>query len=73
MSIFKRYIGNKEFYKELLIVASPIAFQQFVSSIVNALDTFMVSSFDGSTATAAVSIANRYFNSFNGTLSQSNL
>ena len=54
MSIFKRYIGNKEFYKELLIVASPIAFQQFVSSIVNALDTFMVSSFDGSTATAAV-------------------
>jgi putative MATE family efflux protein len=68
MSIFKRYIGNKEFYKELLIVASPIAFQQFVSSIVNALDTFMVSSFDGSTATAAVSIANRYFNSFNAIL-----
>lgn len=68
MGFFRKFIGNREFYKELLVVATPIALQQFISAIVNALDTFMVGNFDGSTATAAVSVANRYFNSFNAIL-----
>jgi putative MATE family efflux protein len=65
VNFIRKFIGNKAFYKELLVVALPIALQQLVSALVNALDTLMVSGWNGSTATAAVSIANRYFNSFN--------
>lgn len=62
---FKRFIGNKAFYKELLIVAFPIALQQLISSLVNFLDMVMIGNYGGSLATGAVSIANRYFLSMN--------
>ncbi len=62
---FRKFIGTKAFYKELLIVSLPIAFQQFISSVVNTLDGFMVAGFGGVDATSAVAIASKYYSTFN--------
>jgi len=64
-NIFKKFIAPKEFYKELFIVASPIALQQFISSLVNTIDTLMVANWGGVNATAGVAVANKYYLVFN--------
>ena len=62
----RRFFGTRSFYKELLIVTMPIAIQQFISSFVNILDMIMINQYYGSaTATSAIAIASRYYNSFN--------
>ena len=61
----RRYIGTRAFYREMLTVSMPIALQQFVTSLVNSLDTVMIANWGGSNATAAISLANRYFTTFN--------
>ena len=35
LNFFKRYIGDKQFYRELFIVAMPIALHQLLSSLIN--------------------------------------
>lgn len=65
MKFFKKFIGTKAFYKELFVVALPIAFQQLISSLVNFIDTLMIGNYGGTTATGALSIAGRYFQSCN--------
>ncbi len=65
MKFFRRFIGTKAFYKEILMVATPIALQLLITALVNTLDTFMVANYGGTTATAGVAIANRFFTTFN--------
>ena len=65
MQFFHKFIGTKSFYKEILIVATPIATQLLITALVNTLDTFMVANYGGTTATAGVAVANRFFSMFN--------
>jgi Na+-driven multidrug efflux pump len=61
MLSLRRFIGTKSFYKELFIVAAPIAAQQFFTAIVNSFDTLMVANWGGVAATAGVTLANKYY------------
>jgi putative MATE family efflux protein len=61
INYLKRFIGTKVFYKELFFVAAPIAAQQFVSALVNSIDTLMVANWGGVAATAGVTVANKYY------------
>ena len=53
-----RYIGNKAFYKSVLVLLIPIIIQQFITSFVSLLDNIMVGSL-GTEAISAASIANQ--------------
>ncbi len=72
MGFFKKYIGNKAFYREMLTVALPIALQQLISAFVNFLDSAMIGRWGNMTlgtggsevTTASIMIANRYFTTF---------
>ena len=57
-SIRSRFIGDKRFHKEVLILLIPIIIQQFISSFVSLLDNVMVGSL-GTEAISAASIANQ--------------
>lgn len=67
---FKSYIGNKEFYRELFVIAMPIALHQLLSALINFLDSAMIGAWGrtniGSSEilTSSVMISNRYFTSF---------
>jgi putative MATE family efflux protein len=61
MLSLRRFIGTKSFYKELFLVAAPIAAQQFFTAIVNSFDTLMVANWGGVAATAGVTLANKYY------------
>ena len=58
LSMFRRFIGNKQFYKGVLTLLIPIVIQQFISSFVSLLDNVMVGSL-GTEAISAASIANQ--------------
>lgn len=70
LKFFKRYIGNREFYRELFVVAMPIALHQLLSALINFLDSAMIGAWGraniGSSEilTSSVMISNRYFTSF---------
>lgn len=72
MNFLKRYIGNKSFYREMLTVALPIAFQQLISAGVNLLDSAEIGRWGNMTlgaggseiTSASIMIANRYFSTF---------
>ena len=53
-----RFIGDKAFYKSVLVLLIPIIIQQFISSFVSLLDNVMVGSL-GTEAISAASIANQ--------------
>ena len=59
-----RFIGNKAFYKSVLILLIPIIIQQFITSFVSLLDNVMVGSL-GTEAISAASIANQVMLVFN--------
>ncbi len=63
MSI-KRFIGNKQFYKNLLVISIPIILSQFISQFVNMLDSLMVGQLLTEEFTG-VSIANQFLFIFN--------
>lgn len=65
MQFVRKFIGTKAFYKEILIVATPIALQLLITALVNTLDTFMVANYGGVDVTAGVAVANRFFTMFN--------
>lgn len=60
----KKIIGNKEFYRNLFIVAFPIIIQNFITSSLNMVDTIMIGRI-GESEIAAVGIGNQYFFLFN--------
>ena len=53
-----RFIGDKAFYKSVLVLLIPIIIQQFITSFVSLLDNVMVGSL-GTEAISAASIANQ--------------
>lgn len=59
-----KYIGDKKFYKMLLIVAVPIILQNFITNLVNMIDNVMVGSL-GTEQVSAVAIINQLIFVFN--------
>ena len=73
MTLLRKWIGTKEFYRSLILLVMPIAFQQLLSSGVVLYNAMMVGKWgalqnNATSATAIVNIANRYFISMNGLL-----
>lgn len=58
--MFKKYIGDKQFYKMVLALAIPIMVQNAITNLVNMLDNIMVGS-EGTNAFSGVGIANQLF------------
>lgn len=59
MAFFKKYIGNKVFYKTVLGVAIPIMVQNGISTFVSLLDNLMVGRL-GTESMSGVSIVNQF-------------
>ena len=62
--MLKRYIGNKAFYKNVLLLLIPMIIQQFITSFVSLLDNVMVGSL-GTESISAASISNQVMMVFN--------
>ncbi|MGL4372912.1 MAG: MATE family efflux transporter, partial [Turicibacter sp.] len=60
MKLTRHLKENKTFYKDLWIIAVPIAMQQLVTSSLNMVDTLMVGKV-GVDAVAAVGVSNQYY------------
>ncbi|MBE5803914.1 MAG: MATE family efflux transporter [Clostridiales bacterium] len=60
----KRYIGDKNFYKAVLVLAIPLVIQQAITSFVNLLDNVMVGGL-GTESISAVAVVNQIFMVFN--------
>lgn len=60
----KRLIGNKQFYKNLLLISVPIILSQLISQLVNVMDSLMVGKLLTEEFTG-VSIANQFLFIFN--------
>ncbi len=64
MSIFKKFVGDKAFYKMTLTIAVPIMIQNFITNFVSMLDNLMVGSL-GTEQMSGVSIVNQLIFVFN--------
>ena len=64
---FRRFIGDKAFYRAVLIILLPLVVQQGVTSAVNLLDNLMVGSL-GEESLSAVSVVNQILMVFNLTI-----
>ncbi len=62
--MFKRYIGDRPFYRRILTIAIPIIIQNGISNFVSLLDNIMVGSI-GTLEMSGVSIANQLLFVFN--------
>ena len=60
MKLMKHYRQHASFYRDLWIIALPIALQQLVTSSLNMVDTLMVGRV-GVDAVAAVGVSNQYY------------
>ena len=58
--MIEKYNNNKDFYKKLLVIAIPIALQNFITSSLNMIDLFMIGKL-GDEFVAAIGLANRIF------------
>ena len=58
-----KFIGEKEFYKNVAKIAVPIALQGLITTGVNMMDTIMIGAV-GETQLSAVSLANQFINIF---------
>ena len=61
---FKKYIGDKKFYRTVLAVAVPMMIQNGITNFVNLLDNIMVGTL-GTEAMSGVSIVNQFVFVFN--------
>lgn len=60
MEKLKKFIGTKQFYKEMFILTIPVICQQIMSVMLNFADNIMVGQL-GSEALAGVSVVNKYY------------
>ena len=67
MSFINKYIGNKEFYKNVVRLTIPLIIQQGITNIVNLLDNIMVGSL-GTEPMSGVAIVNQIVFIFNLTI-----
>lgn len=58
--LWRRFIRDRGFYRQMLKIALPVMVQNFITSFLNMVDTAMVGRL-GETEIAAVGIANQYF------------
>ena len=63
----RKFIGNKAFYRSVLIILLPLVVQQGITSAVNLLDNLMVGSL-GEESLSAVSVVNQILMVFNLTI-----
>lgn len=63
-SFFKKFIGDKKFYKTLLAIVIPIILQQFITQFVSLVDNLMIGNVGNSEMTG-VSLANQLLFVFN--------
>lgn len=63
----KRYIGTKQFYQTVLLIALPIMGQQFITTFVNLIDNIMIGRV-GNIALTSVTVANQIYLIFNSTM-----
>lgn len=61
--MFRKYVADKLFYKELFIVIIPIILQFFIQNFINFLDNIMVGQL-GEPEIAGVAVANQYYKLF---------
>ena len=66
-SLKKKYIGDKAFYRTVLVILLPLVVQQGITSFVNLLDTLMVGSL-GEETLSAVGVVNQILMVFNLTI-----
>ncbi len=66
-NFFRKFIGNKAFYRSVLIILLPLVVQQGITSAVNLLDNLMVGSL-GEESLSAVSVVNQILMVFNLTI-----
>lgn len=59
-----KYIGNKQFYYKVFVIAIPLLIQQLITSFVNMLDNIMVGQ-TGTLAMSGVSVSNQIVTVFN--------
>lgn len=57
------YLGDREFYKTVAVIAIPISLQSLITIGVNMMDTIMLGSM-GEVALSASSLANQFINIF---------
>lgn len=67
LSFKEKYIGDKNFYKTLLVLVFPIIIQQFITNFVSLLDNLMVGGL-GTLPMSSVSIVNQLIYVFNLTI-----
>ena len=60
---FKDYLGDKDFYKRMAMIAIPISLQQLITVGINLMDTIMLSSM-GDAQLSASSLAGQFINLF---------
>ena len=65
--MIKKFFGNKNFYKMVLLIALPIMLQNFITNFVNMLDNIMVGAL-GTEEMTGVSIVNQLIFIFNLTI-----
>ncbi|MBE5950085.1 MAG: MATE family efflux transporter [Lachnospiraceae bacterium] len=63
-TFLKKYIGNKQFYRTVLLIAVPIMVQNGITNLVNLLDNIMVGQI-GTNQMSGVAIANQLFFVYN--------
>ena len=66
-NFFRKFIGDKAFYRSVLIILLPLVVQQGITSAVNLLDNLMVGSL-GEESLSAVSVVNQILMVFNLTI-----
>ena len=64
MGLLKRYVGNREFYKMILMISVPIMIQNGITNFVSMLDNLMVGRL-GTEAMSGVSIVNQFIFIYN--------
>ena len=64
MRLIKRYVGDRAFYKSILVIAIPIMIQNGITNFVTLLDNLMVGRL-GTEAMSGVSIVNQFIFIFN--------
>ena len=64
MNFIKRYVGSRDFYRSILVIAIPIMIQNGITNFVTLLDNLMVGRL-GTEAMSGVSIVNQFIFIFN--------
>ena len=64
MTWFKKFIGDKKFYKNLILIVFPIILQQFITQFVSLIDNLMVGNI-GTNEMTGVSLGNQLLFVFN--------